>query len=105
LNFSSTESNLVFKDIAIDHASCLVNNCNEDCGNENCKFCVSCIDEDDLKDLHRAYQEHQRKGEMMRLFPSIDHFEDEFIEELSPKNQLMTKWFRGKCENDGDEWC
>lgn len=58
-----------------------------------------------MKHLHRSFHEHIRKGEMMRIFPSIDHFDEEFIEQLTPANQYISKWFKTKCRTDGDEWC
>lgn len=76
----------------------------ESCSDSECKFCLNCLNNEEMKNLHRAYLENKRKGGMLRIFPSIDHFDDEVINEFSQENQFMTKWFQSKCEND-DDWC
>lgn len=103
--FSDTDESFDFGNVAINQEECLIN-CSENCENENCEFCANCISAENLKHLRRSHQEHVRKGEMMRIFPSIDHYDDEFIAtSLSPANQFMAKWFKTKCRTDGDHWC
>lgn len=61
----------------------------------------------DADSLHAAYREHINRGETRRVFPlTIYNFEidEEYMDELSPKNQMMYRWFLGKCLRD-PSWC
>ena len=78
--------------------------CQQSCEHETCSLCHKCLDEDNLFHLHNAYREHQRRGDFKRVFPSENHFGDEFINQLSPNNQISAKWFREKCKKSKD-WC
>lgn len=48
--------------------------------------------------------EHQNKGVLRRVFPSVKFYDDESIRDLSSMNQKMTLWYKMKCETD-ELWC
>nr|XP_040227578.2 probable tubulin polyglutamylase ttll-15 [Anopheles coluzzii] len=75
--------------------------CTESCAPVVCQLCSTCLEEQDIDDLQRAYREHMNRGDMKRIFPvpkSDQHRVD--YELLSAKNQFMSKWFEEKCKVD-----
>jgi hypothetical protein len=54
----------------------------------------------DLQNFNRSLQEHARRSGFSRIFPSIPHYNEAFIDELTPENQLMARWFKNKCEKN-----
>jgi hypothetical protein len=83
------------EDIASDSKDC-VNNCDS----LNCQLNLSCLTETNILQFNRSLQEHTKRGGFKRIFPSILHYNEALIDELTPENQLMAKWFRNKCEKN-----
>lgn len=95
------------KDIVIYAEKCTEPPCSESCASPECELCRNCLNTLDADSLHAAYREHINIGETRRIFPLPIHnyeLDEEFLEELSPKNQMMYKWFLGKCLRD-HLWC
>lgn len=90
------------KDIAVNFEECL--NCNQTCDDDSCSLCVFCLSESTILDFLRSHREHQRRGQMRRLFPSDLYMQDKILKRLSEPNRLSLKWFKAKCDNDLD-WC
>lgn len=86
------------KDIATSIEDC--EKSENTCGDLN--LCLRCLSNEDAQNIHQAYREHQRRGEMRRIFPTGIHFNQELA--LSNSTKLLAKWFKLKCENDHD-WC
>jgi hypothetical protein len=91
-----------FKNVAIDIEACSRAVCDNSCENAYCSFCLSCISGRNVKHTYEAYQEHMRRGEMLRIFPSKLHYDDEFIQHLRPSNQFSAKWFKKMCSKRED---
>lgn len=105
--FRSLENSAVLsanKDIAVDLAGCIENNCDENCSNIICDLCIPCLSNETAQSLHQGYREHHRKGKMMRLFPKETHMQEKIMDKLTPLNKLSVKWFKAKCDEDF-EWC
>lgn len=90
------------KDITVNPEDC--KNCENTCTVLSCQLCMSCISNETLQSVHQSYREHQRKGEMKRLFPSELYAEESYVKKLSDANKLSMKWFKAKCDDDY-EWC
>ena len=74
--------------------------CSEQAHKDDCEYrqiCFDCLDATEIRKLQKAFQENTRKRDWNRIFPSSDHFNDDFIEKLSLENQMMTKWYRSNC--------
>lgn len=89
------------KDIAVNPDICL--NCFNSCEDE-CELCLPCLSNAVQSHFHQAYREHQRRGEMMRIFPTETYETEIFMKQFTSSDKLSVKWFKGKCENDID-WC
>lgn len=92
------------KNIAVQPWMCLEHNCQHNCHHAECELCPNCLSEGNLKSLYRAYREQMRRGGFRRIFPSLQHFENDFVSKMTPKNKISAKWFDAKCENDL-QWC
>ncbi|CAO1317561.1 unnamed protein product [Diamesa hyperborea] len=90
--------------VAVKPLTCSNNPCRDHCSSFACDLCVHCMHEDKLFNVHRAYREHIRRGEMKRLFPTTKHFSNEYLQTLTPPNFFMGRWYREKCMQD-DSWC
>lgn len=98
------------KNIMVNGEICGEPPCSESCAPVECQLCKPCLSSSDIADYHRAYREHINRGDTRRIFPTRisnsretnDDYEQ--FKTLSPKNQMMTKWFRGKCLADSN-WC
>lgn len=88
------------KNIAVNAEICSQTPCTESCGPTVCHLCVPCLSHDDLYDLQMAYREHMRIGDNKRIFPVTNGH----AESLSPKNQMMTRWYEARCKLDMS-WC
>ncbi|XP_049529495.1 probable tubulin polyglutamylase ttll-15 [Anopheles darlingi] len=89
------------KNVAASADVCSDLPCTESCAPVECQLCSTCLEGDDLYELHRAYREHMERGDMKRIFPvpKIDRQKLDF-EGLSAKNQLMSRWYEEKCKMD-----
>lgn len=95
------------KNIMVNGDVCNQMPCSETCSPIECQLCKTCLTFSDILDLKRAYREHVNRGDTKRIFPArIDPKLpiDESFEKLSPKNQMMARWFHGKCLADSS-WC
>lgn len=97
------------KNIMVNGDICVQPPCSETCSPVECQLCKTCLTSSDIVELKRAYREHVNRGDTKRIFPAhidpskaID--DDEMFEKLSPKNQMITRWFHGKCLADSG-WC
>lgn len=90
------------KDIAVNPEICM--NCRSSCSDSNCELCLPCLYPEALREFHQAFREHQRRGEMLRLFPTELYTEEKIMSKLSPLNKLASKWFQAKC-NEDEDWC
>uniref|UniRef100_A0AAG5CRG4 Tubulin polyglutamylase ttll-15 n=1 Tax=Anopheles atroparvus TaxID=41427 RepID=A0AAG5CRG4_ANOAO len=89
------------KNIAVGADQCSELPCTESCAPVECQLCTTCLEENILDDLHRAYREHMNRGDMKRIFPvpKADQHHVDF-ESLTASNQLMSRWFEEKCKVD-----
>lgn len=98
------------KNVMVNGEICGKHPCAESCAPIECVLCKPCLSAQDTIDLHRAYREHINRGDTKRIFPvritnpkiSLDN--DSSFQQLSPRNQMMTRWFQGKCLTDSN-WC
>lgn len=103
--YSSTTESLMLsapKDIAVSPDICI--DCLSSCSDPKCELCLPCLYPEALRELHQAFREHQRRGEMLRLFPTELYMEEKIMSKLSRLNKIASKWFQAKC-NDDDDWC
>jgi len=97
------------KNIMVNGDVCTQMPCLETCSPVECQMCKTCLTSADIFDLKRAYREHVNRGDTKRIFPAridpkLPIEIDESFEKLSPKNQMMARWFHGKCLADSS-WC
>lgn len=90
------------KNIAVNPDNCI--NCIDSCEHVSCELCVPCLSNETIQNFHQYYREHQRRGEMKRLFPTEIYAEENFLKKLGVANKLTVKWFNAKCDDDYD-WC
>lgn len=90
------------KDIAVQPENCA--NCVDSCDNNLCELCLPCMSVNTTKSFHQAYREHQRRGEMSRIFPNENCMQERLMKTFSDQNKLAVKWFKAKCDEDF-EWC
>lgn len=102
------ESNMISstKDITVEPLACMSTQCvNSGCNTASvCDLCLKCLNNEKISDLHRAYREHMQRGEMKRLFPAANYFDENYITKLSKANQFHTRWMKAKCKAD-KTWC
>lgn len=95
------------KNIVVDADICAKPPCTYSCESVECQLCRPCLSSDDLEDLKMAYREHMNRGDTKRIFPVpiVDKkLNEKEFKLLSPKNQMMARWFHSKCVND-PSWC
>lgn len=95
------------KDITVNPVECIQCLKNEktiDCEDENCNLCFPCLSNQSIQTFNKAYQEHQKRGEMQRIFPKANYDQPKFRKQLNALNNLQVKWFKSKCDVD-DDWC
>ncbi|KAI4468322.1 hypothetical protein MML48_2g00009199 [Holotrichia oblita] len=95
------------KNIAVYPEECNNNICKTSCQPVMCQLCKNCLTAEDRLDLLRAHNEHLNKADCKRIFPPPMNTSIEIainFAEYSPKNQMMYKWFLGKCILD-ESWC
>ncbi|KAL3278856.1 hypothetical protein HHI36_016376 [Cryptolaemus montrouzieri] len=95
------------KNIAVFPEQCSSMLCKESCVSPLCQLCKPCLSFDTKEYLQEAFREHMNRGDCKRIFPpsmhDIDNSEDD-LENYSPENQLLYRWFKGKCLLD-KSWC
>ncbi|XP_055851537.1 probable tubulin polyglutamylase ttll-15 [Episyrphus balteatus] len=88
---------------------CADYDCDKSCNKLECELCLPCLSGKDHQTLHAAFREHLHRVNMKRIIPKpINDFRKFDIEKetqnLSTKNQWMTRWFYAKC-SDEITWC
>jgi hypothetical protein len=86
----------------VNTKSCVENSCETNCDESICELCLTCLSDENLQNLHRAYRENTNRGGFKRCFPKDKQQRDKT--ELSEKNQISAKWFESKCKED-QNWC
>ncbi|XP_043485453.1 probable tubulin polyglutamylase ttll-15 [Polistes fuscatus] len=74
-----------------------------DCLKMECQLCIPCMTEETKHILIQSYKEHQNKLDFQRIFPPSP-LSQIVLNEYSLQNQLLIKWYQGKCAND-PLWC
>lgn len=97
------------KNIMVNGDVCSQLPCSESCSPVECQLCKPCLSQSDTAELHRAYREHVNRGDTKRIFPVPINVQNkplqgDFYNELSPSNQMISRWFHQKCLNDRT-WC
>eukprot|EP00794_Sanderia_malayensis_P020176 gene20176-22151_t len=95
------------RDIMVNSLACRRAACLIQCKPE-CNLCIQCLSDETKEHLQKAYSEHVNRGNYRRVLPipkeelkSIDK------QDLIPRgknNEMMEKWFDGKCKQD-TAWC
>ncbi|XP_058799666.1 probable tubulin polyglutamylase ttll-15 [Phymastichus coffea] len=75
----------------------------DDCFKVECQLCKPCFTEEMKLTLTQSYWEHQNKMDYLRIFPP-PITKDMVLKDYSLRNQLLIRWFQGKCELD-PTWC
>jgi tubulin monoglycylase TTLL15 len=92
------------KNIAVNPRTCVDNNCEENCDDPKCELCLTCLSDENLQNLKRAYREHINREGFRRIFPSEAECNDYSEVELTENNRISMKWFEAKCLED-EEFC
>ncbi|CAH1167338.1 unnamed protein product [Phyllotreta striolata] len=107
---SKSEEDMIASDktIAVFPDICNSNACRSSCMSLECQLCKNCLAPETRAVLVEAAKEHFRRGDCKRLFPPLMTQEQVYkginIETYSPENQLLYRWFQGKCLLDAS-WC
>ncbi|KAI4490348.1 hypothetical protein M0802_010725 [Mischocyttarus mexicanus] len=74
-----------------------------DCFVIECQLCIPCLTKETKQILIQSYKEHVNKLDFQRIFPPP--ITDQMVmERYSLQNQLLIKWYQGKCAIDST-WC
>ena len=76
--------------------------CN-DCFRVECQLCGPCFTAETKLILTESYREHQNKMDFQRVFPP-PIAKDMILKDYTLRNQLLVRWYQGKCEVD-HSWC
>ncbi|OXU23076.1 hypothetical protein TSAR_003252 [Trichomalopsis sarcophagae] len=75
----------------------------DDCFRVECQLCKPCFTEETRLTLAQSYWEHQNKMDFLRIFPPTIK-KEMVLKDYSLRNQLLIRWYQGKCELD-PTWC
>lgn len=93
------------KNIAVFAEYCASEMCTASCELPECELCRPCLSTQDITDLHTTYREHINRGDTKRIFPvPIIDGKVPDISDLNEKNQMISRWFAGKCAMEST-WC
>ncbi|XP_021934388.1 tubulin polyglutamylase TTLL6 isoform X2 [Zootermopsis nevadensis] len=96
------------KNLMVYPAVCARKLCRSSCVSPDCQLCRPCLTAETVDVLKAAYLEHVNRQDCKRIFPPHLTEEDAkrsiSLDEYSPENQLMYRWFQGKCLIDRT-WC
>ncbi|GFG31355.1 hypothetical protein Cfor_12923 [Coptotermes formosanus] len=96
------------KNLMVFPAVCARRLCRSSCMSPDCQLCRPCLTPETMYVLKAAYMEHVNRHDCKRIFPPHMTEEDAkkgiSLDEYSPENQLMYRWFQGKCLMDRT-WC
>ncbi|KAG6800947.1 tubulin polyglutamylase TTLL7 [Apis mellifera caucasica] len=76
--------------------------CN-DCFRVECQLCSPCFTPEIKMIFLQSYLEHQNKMDFQRIFPP-PITKNMSLKDYTLKNQLLVRWYQGKCELDLS-WC
>ncbi|XP_043273225.1 probable tubulin polyglutamylase ttll-15 [Venturia canescens] len=76
----------------------------KDCFHIECQLCKPCFTKETRIILSQSYLEHQNKMDYKRIFPPSNITKDMDLKGYSLRNQLLVRWYQGKCEID-PTWC
>ncbi|XP_066583542.1 probable tubulin polyglutamylase ttll-15 [Prorops nasuta] len=75
----------------------------DDCFHVECQLCNQCFTPETKLILTQSYLEHQNKMDYLRIFPPPIK-SDMVLKDYTLRNQLLVRWYQGKCEID-ETWC
>ncbi|EFN86381.1 Tubulin polyglutamylase TTLL6 [Harpegnathos saltator] len=75
----------------------------EDCFRVECQLCRQCFTPEMQLILSQSYLEHQNRMDFQRIFPPSIR-KDMILKNYTLRNQLLVRWYQGKCELD-KTWC
>ncbi|KAJ8670438.1 hypothetical protein QAD02_001697 [Eretmocerus hayati] len=75
----------------------------DDCFKIECQLCRPCFTDETRQILAQSYWEHHNKMDYLRVFPPAIK-KQMTLKDYSLKNQLLIRWYQGKCELD-PAWC
>ncbi|CAK9807979.1 Probable tubulin polyglutamylase ttll-15 [Anthophora plagiata] len=75
----------------------------DDCFRVECQLCNPCFTPEIKLILSQSYLEHQNKMDFQRIFPPAIT-KDMVLKDYTLRNQLLVRWYQGKCELD-HSWC
>nr|XP_003705194.2 PREDICTED: tubulin polyglutamylase TTLL6 isoform X1 [Megachile rotundata] len=75
----------------------------DDCFRVECQLCGPCFTPETKLILSQSYLEHQNKMDFQRIFPPLIT-KDMVLKDYTLRNQLLIRWYQGKCEVD-HSWC
>lgn len=80
--------------------------CEENYEESSCELCLPFLSEELKEIFQKSYREHYRRGEFVRVFPSMKYLKGskEYKNEMSELTRNLTNWYQGKCLMD-EEWC
>lgn len=73
LHYRTTEEDAVLSsdwNIFVGGDECLQRKCLYSCDTMVCRMCRRCMTVADKRELHIAYREHMRRGDMKRIYPT-----------------------------------
>ncbi|XP_063229554.1 probable tubulin polyglutamylase ttll-15 isoform X2 [Bacillus rossius redtenbacheri] len=94
------------KNVAVSAPLCSEARC-EACLAPECAPCRPCLSSEAAGNLRLAYLEHVNRMDCKRVFPPAMSQTTNItsdLQGLSPANQMVYRWFWGKCEQD-KSWC
>lgn len=81
----------------------LCKKCDNDCFRVECQLCRPCFTLETKLILTQSYLEHQNRMDFQRIFPP-PITKDVMLKNYTLRNQLLIRWYQGKCELD-KTWC
>ncbi|XP_043684565.1 probable tubulin polyglutamylase ttll-15 isoform X2 [Vespula pensylvanica] len=75
----------------------------KDCFIIECQLCSPCFTSETKVILSQSYKEHQNKMDFQRIFPP-PIVKGMVLKDYTLRNQLLIRWYQGKCELD-QTWC
>nr|XP_031833556.1 probable tubulin polyglutamylase ttll-15 isoform X2 [Nomia melanderi] len=102
LKISKMEDEMMVADKNLVVLPKLCAECN-DCFRVECQLCRPCFTTETKLILSQSYLEHQNKMDFQRVFPP-PITKGMVLKDYTLRNQLLVRWYQGKCEID-HSWC